>query len=174
MSAVQYDWKWSDKYLPLIRKIVGPYLLKQSELSIDRHEATDLMLLTGRDLSIACRVRRPGFEKYASHLTVRSKRPNSTQLTEYEKIVSGFGDLYFLAFAAKSNEPSFSSWYLISLNAFRAHLITNPSRIIQGEKVNQDGTVFRWYDLRSFPARPALLVASSNSNPAEALTRACS
>lgn len=32
-----------------------------------------------------------------------------------------------------------------------------------GDQVNRDGTCLKWFDVRSFPAEPRLLVASSIS-----------
>ncbi|MEL6840689.1 MAG: hypothetical protein AAFP85_15465, partial [Pseudomonadota bacterium] len=60
------------------------------------------------------------------------------------------------------------SWYLIDLNAFRAGLIrqvTNGHRIRSGDKRNPDGTAFKWFDIRSFPPEPRLVVASSLTRP---------
>ncbi|MEM6277597.1 MAG: hypothetical protein AAF714_11685 [Pseudomonadota bacterium] len=58
---------WSDQYLPEIRRLVGPHLLKPAPEDLDTKQATDLMLLDARDMRLAARVRRPGYtERYAN------------------------------------------------------------------------------------------------------------
>ena len=58
-------------------------------------------------------------------------------------------------------------WWLIDLRAFRAALIRHANgghRITMGDQVNPDGTWFKWFDIRSFPPSPALVVAESSWN----------
>jgi hypothetical protein len=55
-------------------------------------------------------------------------------------------------------------WWLIDVNAFRAGLIrqaSNGHSIHCGDKQNQDGTWFKWFDIRAFPAEPRLVIACS-------------
>ncbi len=54
------------------------------------------------------------------------------------------------------------NWLLIDLRAFRAALIrhkTAGSFLHMGDKRNADGTCFEWFDIRSFPKEPPLVVA---------------
>ena len=55
-----------------------------------------------------------------------------------------------------------ASWCLLDLKAFRAGLIRqaqNGYPIRWGNKRNADGTAFKWFDIRSFPSEPPLVVA---------------
>lgn len=65
---------------------------------------------------------------------------------------------------AHSNAPAqgLTRWHIIDLRAFRAGLIRHmqngyPLRF--GDKLNVDGTGFRWFDIRSFTQELWLVVA---------------
>lgn len=161
------DRRWSDRFIPAIQRIVGPYLLCESPFEIDAKQAADLITLKARDLTIACRVRRPGYiEKYGWQFTVRCKRDSGAE-TELSKIVNGWGDWMFYAFAT-SDSPSdgFARWFLIDLASWRAQLIRRNGNLKMGDKPNNDGTYFKWFDVRSFEPEPPLLIDASEPIPA--------
>ncbi len=153
--------QWSDRFLPHIKQIVGGYLLEAAPDPIDWHQATDLLMLDARDMRIAARVRRPGYAtQYPHQFTIRSRLPSGAQ-TELSKIVNGKGDWLFYGHA-NASQTAIESWYLIDLNAFRAALIRQGAQgLTWGNKCNPDGTRFTWFDIRSFPADPPLVVAKS-------------
>lgn len=162
------DRKWSDQFIPDIRRIVGPYLLIEAPLEVDQQQAADLITLKARDLTIACRVRRryspTGLDylnAYGNEFTIRCKRDSGAK-TELEKIEDGWGDWMFYAIA-NSNEykDGIARWSLIDLSSWRAHMIRNSDRIRRGEAPNDDGTYFAWFDIWSFPESPPLLIDSS-------------
>jgi hypothetical protein len=159
------DRAWSDRYLPELRRLIGPFLLVPSELKEDREQATDLVTLRGRDLTIACRVRRPGFSaSFPDQFTVRVARTNGAK-TEYEKFIEGWGDWMFYGHAT-GRGTEVCPWWLIDLAAWRYHLIVNASRrqILWGDRSNSDGqTAFRWFRISSFPREPSVLVSSSRT-----------
>lgn len=154
---------WSDQFLPEIQAIVGRHLLQPSPEPLDQHHATDLMMLDARDMRVAARVRRPGYaHRYPYQFTLRSALPSGAP-TELGKIIEGKGDWLFYGHAS-DREPGLSNWWLIDLRAFRAGLIRsrrsgNP--ILCGSKLNPDGTSFMWFDIRSFPKEPPLVVAGA-------------
>lgn len=151
------DRAFSDRFIPEIRKLIGPHLLVPASIEQDRCLATDLVLLRARDLMIACRVRRPGYENFWDQFTMRAVRENGTK-TELRKFVEGFGDWFFYGHAAPDLQ-FITRWMLIDLAAWRAHLMLR-SPIRCGNQWNTDGeTAFRWYDIKSFPPDPPLLVA---------------
>ena len=163
----QTDREWSDKIIPQIKAIVGPRLLVESPLDLDREQATDLFLFTARDMKIAARVRRPGYlEKYPFDFTLRSQRDNGST-TELSKIIDGFGDWLFYGHCNESD--AIVSWWLIDLHSFRSALIRHKRidgvHLAINSKCNGDGTHFVAYDLRSFPSRPSILIASSHPLP---------
>lgn len=165
------DRRWSDKYTPLIMQTIGAYLLAPASEEVDMTQAADLVTLKARGLTIACRVRRPGFvAQYGWEFTMRSERLNGTK-TEMQKIVEGWGDWMFYAHAQEGNDLGFSRWLLIDLAAWRVHFVRDaylPERQLRcGHNVlNADGaTCFSWFDVRSFPSHPPLLIAASEPVP---------
>jgi hypothetical protein len=132
------DRKWSDTYIPELRRLIGPHLLAPSSLEQDTREAADLVVLRARDVTIACRVRRPKYAMYRDQFTIRLHRATGT-MTEYEKIIDGWGDWLF-------------------------YLIRDFDSIDFADIDNNDGrTSFRAYYIASFPSSPPLIIASSNS-----------
>jgi len=161
-QAVRRDWDWSNRFVPAIKRLVGPHLLTPAALEQDAHEATDLIVLVARDMRIAARVRRQGYaDSFPYEFTIRARR-DSGAVTELEKIVNGWGDWFFYGHA--DNFDGFSLWWLIDLHSFRAALIRNSNngtKLRFGDKPNGDGTFFKWFDLRSFPSTPPILIAGS-------------
>ena len=159
----QYDInrQWSDQFIPQIKSIVGSHLLQAAPDMLDMTQATDLVMLDARDMRIAARVRRPGYaDRYPYQFTVRSRLPSGAE-TELSKIVNGKGDWLFYGHA-NASQTAVERWYLIDLNAFRAALIRQGAEgLCWGNKCNPDGTRFTWFDVRSFPADPPLVVARS-------------
>ena len=129
--------------------------------ALDWHEATDLLTLDCKDVRIAARVRRHGYSKrFSNDFTIRTQTLSGAP-TELSKIVNGHGDWMFYGHANVSGDR-LDSWFLIDLKAFRAALIRHrqnglPLRF--GDKRNSDGTAFKWFDIRSFPEEPMLVVA---------------
>ena len=155
--SYEHDRKFGDQFLPEIRKIIGPYLLEQASLEQDQCFASDLVLVRARPVDIACRVRRPGYENFYDQFTMRIARESGAK-TELRKFVEGFGDWFFYGHAA-ADLQSLPRWMLIDLNAWRAHLIMR-SKVRQGDKENDDTeTSFRWYDIKSFPPDPPIIIA---------------
>ncbi|WP_343503595.1 hypothetical protein [Alloyangia pacifica] len=168
-----YDYainrRWSDQYLPEVKRIVGAQLLQAAPDDLDMKHATDLLTLDARDMRIAARIRRPGFaDRYPYEFTIRSSVPSGAE-TELAKIVNGYADWMFYGHAAP--DGSLASWWLIDLRAFRAALIRRAhGSLSSGEVWNRDGSSFRWFDIRSFPSQPPLVVAAS-AFPAAGLRR---
>ena len=152
---------WSDRFLPDIRKAIGGHLLSLAPDPLDWHDATDLMMLEARDMRIAARVRRPGYAtRYPHQFTLRSRLPSGAE-TELSKVVNGSGDWLFYGHS-NAAETGLDAWSLIDLRAFRAGLIrqaANGHQIHSGDRRNADGTWFKWFDVRSFPAEPPIVIA---------------
>ena len=163
--SYQEDRRWSDQFIPEIKRLVGPHLLGVSSFEQDTREAADLVVLRANLVTIACRVRRPGFaDRYGNEFTIRSARTNGVT-TELEKIVNGWGDWMFYGHSDIS-ESGFDLWWLLDLSAWRAHLIREKMvggrRIRRGQKSNFDGaTEFVWFDITSFVGEPNLVLAGS-------------
>ena len=159
------DREFSDRFIPTIKSIVGPLLLEEAPLEVDLTQATDLVILRARDLMIGARVRRPGYAaKYPHQFTVRSKRERGGK-TELAKLIDGWGDWLFYGHAVTEDRLGISPWWIIDLDAWRAHLIRDSQGYhwLGGEMPNGDGTWFWWYDLRTF--NPPIHVAASDAVP---------
>lgn len=164
-NGFREDYDWQLKFLEPIRNIVGPLLLQPAPLDVDMKEATDMLVLAARDMRIGCRVRRAGYaDRYPWEFTIRSRRDSGAK-TELAKITEGWGDWLFYGHAEHDSLPSLSRWFLINLHHWRAHMIRDKNAVKKGEKPNGDGTYFVWFDLRSFPSDPPVLVASSHDVP---------
>jgi hypothetical protein len=163
MAQYANDRAWSDRFIPSIKQIVGPLLMTVTPDEIDCKQAADLMVLSARDMKIAARVRRHGFaDRYPYEFTIRAKRDSGAE-TELSKIINGWGDWMFYGHSNEA-QNNVSLWWLIDLHAFRAALIRNAmngSPIKCGDKPNGDGTYFKWFDVRSFPKQPSIVIASS-------------
>jgi hypothetical protein len=154
---------WSDQFIPQIRQIIGPHLLEPAALDLDCKQNTDLIVLTARDMRIACRVRKPGyFEKYMHDFTIRSGVPSGAK-TEFQKVIEGWGDWMFYGHAGVNGK--IHAWLLINLASFRAHMIQDSiwerRKINARPRTNSDGTSFQVFDIRNFlGAPPPILIAS--------------
>ncbi len=153
------DRAWSDAFIPEIRRLVGPYLLVPAPFEIDTREAADLIVLRARDMTIAARVRRPGYaSRFPWDITLRARRDSGVK-TEFSKIIEGWGDWFF--YGHNSRGADIDRWFLIDLHELRAGLIRggNLRRRAQNVQSNGDGTHFVAFDVRELPRA---IVASSH------------
>lgn len=157
--AYRVNREFSDRFIPELRRIIGPYLLVPSSLEQDMREAADLVIFKARDLTISCRVRRPGYVHFGRQFTIRSRLDNGTR-TEMQKVLEGWGDWMFYGHA-QTEHGLIRPWWLIDLSHFRYHLSQSRKHVRCGETPNGDGTHFGWFDIDSFPADPPLLIAES-------------
>lgn len=161
------DRAWSDRFIPVIKGIVGPELLAESSFEVDTQQAADLIVFKARNITVAARVRRRGYaDQYGHEFTIRCARDNGVK-TELSKIIDGWGDWLFYGHEHPDTDGDIGRWLLVDLAAFRATmvrreiLITGGRPIRMGRKKNGDGTSFAWFDWRSFPNYPPILVAES-------------
>ena len=145
---------WSDQFIPSICDIVGPRLLIPAPFEIDTQQATDLIVLRVRDLSIAARVRdasRGYYEKYPKQFTMRSQVSSGVS-TELMKIIKGWAGWMFYGHGRVS-PVRFVAWKIIDLDVFRATLIRDASMADRSRQIaNGDGTYFMPFDISNFPA----------------------
>lgn len=163
MSSYALDRCWSDHFIPAIKQIVGPLLVVPATFELDTQEATDLIVLTARDLKIAVRIRRHQYvQDYANDFTFRLRR-DSGATTEFTKIMQGFGDWFFYGFAAVGSTTELCRWSIIDLDRFRYRLLQigyhDAWDCVAETKSNGDGTHFMKFDVRQFPTA---VIASSH------------
>ena len=155
--------EWSDRFIPAIKRIVGPHLLEPSSFKVDTQQAADLVVLTGRNLTIGARVRNPGFaERYPWQFTLRAELASGAR-TEIQKIIDRWGDWFLYSHAISDTPPEIGRWMIVDLHSFRssyARRIIAPG--MSGMAKNTDGTRFAWFDVRGFAqSRDPILIASS-------------
>jgi hypothetical protein len=163
-ESVKRDFDWQLRFLPTIKRLVGPLLLETASLDLDMAEATDLLVLRARDLRIGCRVRRMGYaERYPWDFTIRSKRDTGAT-TELEKITNGWGDLLFYGHEASQQSNDIEHWFLIDLASWRSYLMRR--KVPWGNDIpNGDGTYFRKWDVRDFTDQPPICLGASHPIP---------
>lgn len=133
-AEVRRDWRWSDGYLPEVRRILAENSLALFQFRIasaqqDMNHATDMLITTCGNLAIAVRVRR-GEYRYRD-LTIRAVR-TSGAMTELEKIRAGNGDFYLYGWTFGKRIPE---WMLVNLQRLRASGLLNRYTPIR----NRDG-----------------------------------
>lgn len=149
--------RWSDKFIPAIKKIIGQYLLVPSSFEEDTQHACDLIIMKARDMRIAARIRKYHYSlSYGDEFTIRCKTQYN-QKTEIHKIIEGWGDWFFYGFANETEED-ISKWFLIDLHVLRRNRLQKQP-VKTGVQDNFDQTGFRWFKIWSFT--PDILIASS-------------
>jgi hypothetical protein len=160
MSIWEENKCWSDQYLDEIKPILGAHLIGEAPEAEDRHRNTDLIVLRMDPVRIACRVRRPGYEKYGDEFTIRSCVSGGGK-TELTKIIEGWGDYFF--YGHGDNSGKLSSWNLCDLNVFRLwfnRFICSNGGLLPGiSQANYDGSKFRAFKFSELPSD--FVVASS-------------
>jgi len=158
------DREWSDRYLPRVKQIVGPHLLEPAPFERDVSEATDLIVIRARDMTIGVRLRRPGYaHRFPGEFTIRSNRATGAT-TELRKIVDGWGDWLFYGHA--DADDGITEWLLVDLHQLRAAfirrpgLLHKPDRLASGNQSNGDGTSFMWFRAGRLPA-PVVIASSA-------------
>lgn len=112
------DKRWSDRFIPEIRELIGKYLLQAAPVEEDMKANTDLIVLGMNSIRIACRIRRNKYLcLYRDQFTIRSGRPQGTK-TELTKIIEGWGDFLFYGFCDEA-EKYLKKWFLGDLKIFR-------------------------------------------------------
>jgi len=153
MNGWQDDKRWSDRFLPEIKRILGEHLIGEAATEEDQERNTDLIVLRMEPLRIACRVRRHEYlERYGDEFTIRENRP-SGQKTELAKIIEGWGDYLFYGIASPGDQH-LAKWTLIDLKVFRLwfarHIARHAGEMPGKQLANGDGSslfrAFRFAD----------------------------
>lgn len=157
---------WSDQYIPWIKRICGQYMITTAPALVDQRQATDLIILKYAAGAIAARIRRREYlVSYGFDMTIRKTGSEWGGSSEYDKIMSGFADRYFYAFAEDNNDwrAGFSRWFFIDLHRWRAVMKSpDAARIVCEERRNPgDGKLFLCQNLRTFPPASGVLIAHS-------------
>jgi len=150
------DKKWSDKFLPEIKQIIGEYLVTEPPMEEDAKHNTDLIVLGFNSIRVGCRIRKyKYYPQYPNEFTIRSERPVNGTKTELTKIIEGWGDYFFYGFSDEE-ERHILYWRIISLNAFRLwfnrKLVENKGELPGKPKENKDSSSnFLAFDVSQMP-----------------------
>jgi len=162
------DKRWSDKFLPEIKQILGLHLISEPPIEEDAERNSDLMVLKLDAVRIGCRIRRPVnnrgewvFDKYKDEFTIRAQRPSGNK-TELAKIIEGWGNYFFYGWC-DLEEKQLISWHLCDLNVFRLYfniyLVNNKGKIPGELRQNSDkGKNSSWLRIFKFNAFPEYFV----------------
>jgi len=157
MSTWQADKRWSDRFLPEIKSILGLYLIGEPPREEDAERNTDLMVLRMEAVRIGCRVRKHGFlVRYPDEFTIRTTRPSGVK-TELGKIIEGWGDYFMYGFCDET-ERDLEAWFLGDLRVFRRWFAREVSKLDKGKypgmvKTNGDNSsTFRAFSVSQLPA----------------------
>lgn len=156
MKTWEKDKKWSDKFLPEIKRILGEHLIGEPPIEEDQERNTDLIVLKMEAVRIGCRVRKYKYiERYSNEFTIRAGRPSGVK-TELTKIIEGWGDYFFYGFSNKQ-ETGLFKWVLCDMDVFRlwfnTKLVQN-NGIVPGIKKNNtdNSSFFLAYNVSDLPA----------------------
>lgn len=154
MRAWEADKRWSDIFLPEIKRIIGETFIVEPPKEEDEERNTDLIVLKFDSIRIACRIRKNEYYKrYPDDFTIRAGRPSGTK-TELTKIIEGWGDYLFYGFSDEY-EKTLSGWKIIDLNAFRLffnrYIARHKGEIPGHKKHNTDGSsYFLTFDTKKY------------------------
>jgi len=145
MKGWEKNKKWSDRFLPEIKRNLGEYLIGEPPVEEDQERNTDLIVLKMEAVRIGCRVRRYRYlTQYSDEFTLRAGLPSGAK-TELTKIVEGWGNYFFYGFCDK-NELKLAKWILCDLNVFRLwfnrQLKINAGKVPGISKDNIDNSSF--------------------------------
>lgn len=141
------DKRWSDRFIPQIKHILGPFVIREPNIEEDQLRNTDLISLVAHPTRISCRIQRHKFIRFSDGFTIRYSRPSGVD-TELQKIMQGHGDWFFYGFC-NDIEDRVILWTLVDLEVFREKYSIEGDRI--GEiKRNYDGSsrfiIFKYQD----------------------------
>lgn len=149
MRSWTKDKRRVDHFEPEIKRILGETFIGTADFKRDAKQATDLLVLEVKPITVACRVRRYSYlDNYGEEFTIRFKRHSGAE-TEFSKIVNGWCDYGFYGFADEEDHHVLR-WTIYRLDLFRATLIRKPKLTEQALCHNDDGSsdflAFRWSD----------------------------
>lgn len=154
----QADKRWSDRFIPEIKSILGVHLIGEPPVEEDAERNTDLMVMKMDAVRIGCRVRKYQYlARYADEFTIRVGRPSGAK-TELRKIIEGWGDYFFYGFSDE-DEFRLSAWLLADLKVFRSWFATELAKMPPGQmpgisKNNFDGSSnFASFQISELPSQ---------------------
>lgn len=153
----QNDKRWSDKFLPEIKSLIGLHIISEPPIEEDAERNTDLIVLDMQPVRIACRIRRFSYyenQQYRNEITIRAGRPSGVK-TELRKIIEGWGDYLFYGFTNK-DETGLQQWVIIDFKEVRGWMfdhIYNNTAPWKFQNNKDDSSSFLVLDVRNIPSK---------------------
>jgi hypothetical protein len=177
MNGWEDDKRWSDRFMPQIKGLLGHALIVDAPMIEDQQRNTDLRVLKMRDVEIAVRLRRAEYQCYRGQITMRSRRPSGMQ-TELAKVITGWGDYYWYGFAHAA-EIAVEGWLIGDLDAFRIwharEMHRNqghpPGLVMRNHDRSADFTVYNAFAIPNFIVATDMQLAPPTTAPALASPR---
>jgi hypothetical protein len=169
-----HNRNWANQFMPDIKRLlssVPPDRMRmrmrfdEADFIKDTQQGTDLVVLSSRQLAIACRVREfRYYERYRHEFTIRSQ--SNGHRTELEKITEDhFGDFMFYGFVGPK-EDGIVRWSLVDLDVFRDGVIFGGATGIEKPNYTRDGrldgTALTAFKFSRFPES---LIVAGNIDP---------
>src|SRR3989304_10383991 len=119
---LQRELSWSKLWIPELRRLIGPHVLRPGNFREDALEGTDLIVLTADRLRIACRVRHPGKSRFwGDQVTFTDLRESGAPCEADKGLRGGWGGLFFYGHATEDDPArgEIDPWFLLDLNLLR-------------------------------------------------------
>lgn len=153
MTNFSTQYAWQEQFLPQVKQIIAPHMVRVSTVDEDQKRNTDMMMIRVDGCRVAVRVRQFKYVGiYGDQFTIRSKLPSGAK-TEFAKIIEGWGDLVFYGFASE-DETSLVSWIVGDLRVFRSWVnrsLWDASRVRPKQITNRDGSKFMAFGVDDMP-----------------------
>ena len=175
----QNELKFSESHYDFVKEKCSPLLITNSPFELDTTKAADLITMIKGEYHIGVRIRREQYKpQFGYQFTLRGRSfeeqaghwlPHPHK-SEYQKVKEGCMDYFFYGFG---DGEKCSLWYPLDMEVFREHIQGKERKLIHKgvkETTVQNGqrrVEFVWYDVRTFPKRPALIVRASESVPGQ-------
>lgn len=164
MEEWKVQKKWSDRFMPEIKRILGETFICEAPEEEDQLRNTDLIILKMDGLRFACRMRKyEYFLKYPNDITIRNGTAYNN-VTELTKIIKGYGDYFFYGFS-NSEETEIISYKIINLSELRLWLSRNffNGTHLWSQMYNADGTKFLAINTTNFDKHIIIKYYTSNT-----------
>jgi hypothetical protein len=153
MPSYREDRDFEKRLIPHVRRAIGEWLILPASTIEDQRHATDFFggrSLLAKGNRIASRVRRNKFAKhpFLEQFTIRYARPFTGAETEYSKILAGWGEYIFYAFA-NIREQALMRWWIGRLETFRDN---NPEPYEIHLNTDEDPSELAVFRLKDLPA----------------------
>lgn len=151
-----------DRFMPHIRYLCGYVFFEVADWHNDALRATDL--IGESHIRIAARVRsHTAYQSWPYDFTLRLDTEFNRTVSEFHKILSGWGDYMFYGFE-NDGATMLGEWRFLRLGVFRSWLLhtcfIDKSSPIYEVQANGNGQRFLSFDVRKFPSE--LVLAHGN------------